>query len=84
VNPVDPFGKYVSPDGKLGPVNSGMLYQKAYQTCVKDPNSDLLLPICFACDEAKLFGGGRAGCWPLMFSKTLFPGVSLTIFMIDN
>jgi hypothetical protein len=72
VNPVDPFGKYVSPNGLLGPVNSGMWYKKAYQTCVKDPSTDFLVPICFACDEAKLTGGSTAGCWPLMFSTTLF------------
>jgi hypothetical protein len=72
VNPVDPFGKYVSPDGNIGPVNSAGWYKKAYQTCVKDPSTDLLVPICFACDEAKLTGGSTAGCWPLMFSTTLF------------
>jgi hypothetical protein len=69
VNPKDPFGKYKSADGRLGPVNSGMWYQTAYQTCVKDPNSDFLVPICFACDEAKV---GNSACWPLMFSTTLF------------
>jgi hypothetical protein len=42
VNPVDPFGKYVSPDGLLGPVHLGMWYKKAYQTCVKDPSTLLL------------------------------------------
>jgi hypothetical protein len=30
-----------------------------------------LVPICFACDETKL-NGGTTGCWPLMFSTTIF------------
>jgi hypothetical protein len=72
VNPDDPFGKYVSADGRLGPVNSGMWYKTAYRTCVKDPATDFLVPICFACDEAQVSGSGNSACWPLMFSTTLF------------
>ena len=72
VNPTDPFGKYVSPNGRLGAVNSGKeWYHKAYQTCIKDPTTDFLVPVCFACDESKL-NGGNTGCWPLMFSTTIF------------
>jgi hypothetical protein len=72
VNPTNPFGKYASPDGLLGPVNSGTWYKNAYHTCIKDPTTDFLVPICFACDETKISGGGTAACWPLMFSTTLF------------
>ena len=71
VNPTDPFGKYVAPNGRIGAVHSAQWYQNAYQTCIKDPKTDFLVPICFACDEAKL-GGGTTGCWPLMFSTTIF------------
>lgn len=71
VNPTDPFGKYIAPNGRIGAVHSAQWYQNAYHTCIKDPKTDFLVPICFACDEAKL-GGGTTGCWPLMFSTTIF------------
>jgi hypothetical protein len=71
VNPLDPFGKYISPNGRVGAVNSGQWYHKAYHTCIKDPNTDFMVPICFACDESKL-NNGNTGCWPLMFSTTIF------------
>jgi hypothetical protein len=34
-------------------------YQNAYHICIKDPKMDFLVPICFACDEVKLNGGGQ-------------------------
>jgi hypothetical protein len=71
VNPVDPFGKYEAPNGCVGVANSGTWYSQAYKTCIKDPSTDFLVPICFACDETKL-NGGTTGCWPLMFSTTIF------------
>jgi hypothetical protein len=72
VNPQNPFGKYESEGGYLTTVNSGAWYQKAYKNLVKDPAKDFLLPICFACDETKLKGKGKTGCWPLLFSTTIF------------
>jgi hypothetical protein len=72
VNPNDPFGKYQSKDDFLTTVNSGAWYQTAYKNLVKDPNKDFLLPICFACDETKLAKTGKTGCWPLLFSTTIF------------
>jgi hypothetical protein len=71
VDPTNPFGKYISPNGRVGAVNSGQWYQNAYHTCIKDPNTDFMVPICFACDESKL-NNGNTGCWPLMFSTTIF------------
>jgi hypothetical protein len=71
INPTDPFGKYIAPNGRIGAVRSAQWYQNAYHTCIKDPKTDFPVPICFACDEAKL-GGGTTGCWPLMFSTTIF------------
>jgi hypothetical protein len=55
-------------------VNSGTWYQQAYNNIVKDPTKDfILLPICFTCDETKLLTKtGKTGCWPLLFSSTLF------------
>jgi hypothetical protein len=72
VNPNDPFGKYETMDGYVGPVNSGKWYQTAYRNLVVDTDRDFLCPICFACDETKLKGKGTTGCWPLIFSTTIF------------
>jgi hypothetical protein len=72
VNPTDPFGKYISPTGLLSTVNCGKMYQDAYDHLVNDPSKDMLIPITMACDESKLQKGGKAGCWPLLFSTSLF------------
>ena len=71
VNPKDVFGKYKVPGGKLSSINSGKRYKDAYQQMIQDTNKDFLLPIIFACDETKLSGGKKAGCWPLTFTTTL-------------
>jgi hypothetical protein len=49
VNPTDPFGKYISPTGLLSTVNSGKIYQDAYDHLVKDPAKDVRIPITMAC-----------------------------------
>jgi hypothetical protein len=72
VNTANPFGKYESEGNYLSTVNSGAWYQQAYNNLVIDPEKDFLVPICFACDETKLKGKGKTGCWPLLFSTTIF------------
>ncbi len=72
VNPDNPFGKYESPGNYLSTVNSGSWYDKAYKNLVKDPTKDFLVPIVFACDETKLAKSGKTGCWPLLFTTTIF------------
>ena len=72
VNPNNPFGKYESEGDYLTTVNSGAWYQTAYKNLIKDPEKDFLLPICFACDETKLSKTGKTGCWPLLFTTTIF------------
>jgi hypothetical protein len=73
VNPMDPFGKYVSPRGLLSTVNSGGHYAKAYKKhLVKDPSKDFLLPIIFACDGTKVKSFRKDVCWPLVFMTGLF------------
>jgi hypothetical protein len=53
-------------------MKSGVWYRQAYKNLIKDPEKDLFLPICFACDERKLKGKGKTDCWPLLFSTTIF------------
>ena len=39
---------------------------------ITDPETQILAPICFSCDETHLNGAKRTGCCPLLFSTTLF------------
>jgi hypothetical protein len=72
VNPANPFGKYESVGNSLSTTNSGAWYQQAYKNLVKDPEKDFVVLICFACGETKLKGKDKTGCWPLLFSTTIF------------
>ena len=71
INPDNPFGYYKAPDNVLSTVNSGMRYQEAYKTMIKDPESVVLIPIIFACDETKVGSLGKATSWPLMFTTSI-------------
>jgi hypothetical protein len=71
VNVDDPYGKYLSPNGLLSPVNLGQWYNSAYHHKVKDPSKDLMMPIIFACNKTHLQKGGKASSWPLMFTTSI-------------
>ena len=71
INPDNPFGYYKAPDNVLSTVNSGMRYQEAYKAMIKDPDSEVLIPIIFACDETKVGSLGKATSWPLMFTTSI-------------
>jgi hypothetical protein len=45
VNLNDHFGKYQSPEGCLGEVNSGYWYDLAYKILVKNPEEDFCAPL---------------------------------------
>jgi hypothetical protein len=52
VNPNNRFGTYVSPEGRLGEVNSGdWWYNTAYSNLVKDPDNHFPCPIIFTMDN---------------------------------
>ena len=72
VNKNDHFAKYVSPNGKLGEVNSGLWYEQAYSTMVKDPSKDFLLPIIFAMDKTTISNSASMSVYPVMFTTTIF------------
>ena len=72
VNPNDVFSKYVSPNGKLGEVNSGSWYEQTYRTMVKDPNKDFLLPIIFAMDKTTISSTAQMSVYAVMFTTTIF------------
>ena len=72
VNPLDLFSKYVSPNGKLGEVNSGLWYQQAFNSMVKDISKDFLLPIIFAMDKTSISSSANLHVFAIMFTTTLF------------
>ena len=71
INLEDPFGKYRSNNWILSVTNSGHRYQLAYQTMIKNPKKEFLMPIIFASDETKVSSQGKASCWPLLFTTTV-------------
>ena len=73
VNPDNPFEQYKSPDGMLGPFNSGSWYHKAWKHLCQPDSNDWLCSIIFGCDET-LVGShlGRASVTPLVFTLSIF------------
>jgi hypothetical protein len=65
----DPFGKYESPDGRLGAFNSGSWYQKAWANQCEPDSDDWMCPIIYGCDETHVGSSqGRASVTPLIFT----------------
>ena len=71
INPSNVFGKYKSTSNLLSTVNSGNLYEQAYNKMILDKDKDFLMPIIFSCDETHLSAIGKTGCWPLMFTTSI-------------
>ena len=72
VNPEDPFAKYVSPNGKLGEINSGYWYHQAYNNLVTDSKEDFLLPIIFAMDKTTISNSANLHVYAIMFTTSIF------------
>ena len=72
VNPNNRFGKYVSPDGCLGEVNSGQWYANAYSNLVKDPDNDFLFPIIFTMDKTVISEMGGLNVYVILFTTSIF------------
>src|SRR5690348_1467821 len=54
VNVHDPFSKYDPENNRFGEINSGTWYDKAYKTCIQNPEEGFLCPIVLACDITTL------------------------------
>jgi hypothetical protein len=72
VNPNDRFGKYVSPDGRLGEVNSGQWYDNAYTHLVTNPSKDFLCPIIFTMDKTVISEMGGLNVYVILFTTSIF------------
>ena len=57
-----------------------MRYKLAYETCVKNPENDFLVPIIFVCDETKVSNQDKASCWPLLFTTSILNQEMKTCF----
>jgi hypothetical protein len=72
VNPHNRFGKYSSPDGRLGEINSGQWYDTAYKTLIKDPDKDFLCPIIFTMDKTVISEMGGLSVYVILFTTSIF------------
>lgn len=72
INTDDPFGKYISPTGKLAEINSGYWYHQAYINLVKDKSKDFLLSIIFAMDKTTISNAAHLHVFVIMFTTSLF------------
>lgn len=72
VNGQNRFAKYEPIDGCYGEVNSGLWYQNAYNSCIKDPNKEFLCPIILASDKTTLSEMGDLHVDAIFMTTTLF------------
>ena len=71
VNLDDPFGPYKARNNYLSTVNSGNRYQRAYKKMITSLDTEMLIPIIFACDETKVSNQGKTSSWPLIFTTSI-------------
>jgi hypothetical protein len=72
VNPLDRFGRYVSPDGLLGEVNSGKWYQDTYDQNITDPDKQFLCPIIFAMDKTVISEISHLSVHVILFTTSIY------------
>ena len=72
VNCNNVFSKYDPEDNKYGEINSGTWYDKAYQTCIKNPEADFLCPIVLASDKTTLLDMGDLHVDAIFMTTSIF------------
>jgi hypothetical protein len=72
VNRDDPYSKYVAPDGRLGEINSGKAYQRAYDHCITKPNQFLAPLLCYSDKSGLGDMHQRFGVEPFRLTVTIF------------
>jgi hypothetical protein len=72
VNEKDAFSKYEPKDNRFREINSGTWYNKAYQTCIKNPEADFLCPIVLASDKTTLSDMGDLHVDAIFMTTSLF------------
>jgi hypothetical protein len=72
VNHDKPFAKYVPPDGMLDEIHSGEWYDRSWDARMKDPLTEIILPIKIYCNKTGLDPMmQRHALEPVMFSLTI-------------
>jgi len=72
VNLHNAFSKYDLEDNRFGEINSGTWYNKAYQTCIKNPVEDFLCPIVLASDKTTLSDMGDLHVDAIFMTTSIF------------
>lgn len=72
VNASDMFSKYEPEDDRYGEINSGTWYNKAYDTCINDPEKDFLCPIVLANDKTTLSDMGDLHVDAIFMTTSIF------------
>ena len=68
----NPLNKYQPPNGVLGEALSGKVYSDAYERFVRDPKTDLFVPIIQWIDRTHVTGNDRYSLKPYMFTPAIF------------
>jgi hypothetical protein len=72
VNPLDRFGRYRSPDGRLDEVNSGQWYQDTYDQTIHDGDKEFLAPIIFTMDKTVISEASHLSVYVILFTTSIF------------
>jgi hypothetical protein len=72
VNPHDRFGRYESPDGVLGEVNSGQWYQDTYDQMINDSKKQFLAPIIFTMDKTVISEQSHLSVYVILFTTSIY------------
>jgi hypothetical protein len=72
VDPLDPFGMYKPPDGRIGELYSGDWYRRTYKDLITDPSKEMLIGVKLYCDKTGTDSMMmRHGLEPVMFTLTI-------------
>jgi hypothetical protein len=72
VSTKDRFSKYETEDNRLGEVNSGLWYERAYQNMIKNPDKDFLCPLILASDKTTLSEKGDLHIDAIFMTTSIF------------
>ena len=72
IDPANPYGRYVAPDGLLGEVNSGAFYDMAYENLVKDPKKDFMTCLILQMDKTTVSENAHLHSHPVLFTLSCF------------
>ncbi len=68
----NPFAKYVSPDGRIGEINSGSWYSDTHDMMITNEEVEFLCPIVIYLDKTFIDVKGRYQMEPVVFTLSIF------------